>query len=165
MQRPELILASFLLLLPSLGCDGDTGGGTDDGQACTAAGCGNGGAITVETPDGALLPDATIRIDIEFDGEAWMITCNPDEDECTRDGPSETPLRVILWRGTTGVTVEFSSDERSDMPAGYVLRVEVEGQQVLDEAGTFKYETLAPNGPDCGPICDNAEVLSFELPA
>ncbi len=161
MQLRRLVIASFLLSVSALACNDDN----DDEQFCTFAGCDNGGAITVSTVGDALLPDATMEINLEFDDEAWLITCRPGEDACDRDGPSETPLRLIVWRGTTGVTIEFSPDERSDLPDGYALRVDVDAERVLDEAGVFEYETFAPNGPDCGTICDSAPGLVFELPA
>lgn len=159
MQLRRLVIASFLLSVSAFACNDD-----DDEQFCTFAGCDNGGAITVGTPNDAPLPDATIEINLEFDDEAWLITCRPGEDSCERDGPSQSPLGVIVWRGTTGVTIEFSPADRSDVPDAYVLRVDVDAERVLEEAGMFEYETFAPNGPDCGPICDSAPGLSFEIP-
>ncbi len=156
MRLRRLAIASFLLSAPCLACD--------DAQTCTLADCSNGGAITVETADDSPLPEAMIEITLELGVDTWSITCSPGEDGCEREGPQETPLDVVVWRGTPGVatggTVEFSSGGRGDLPATYALRVNLGGDQVLEEAGTFEYETSAPNGPDCGPICDHAGILS-----
>ena len=157
MQLRRFFIASSLLVVPSLGCDGDP-------EACTLVGCDNVGAITVAKPSGVLLPDATIEFELELDGATWLITCEPDEDTCEHDGPPEASLQMMTWRGSEGATIEFFG-ERDAMPDAYALRAAIEGEQVLEEAGTFEYSTSAPNGPDCGPICDSAAPLFFELPA
>lgn len=38
------------------------------------------------------------------------------------------------------------------------VRLTVDGTVLLEQSSPFDYQTVQPNGPECGPICRNADV-------
>jgi len=134
-----------------------------EGQDCTLAGCSNGAFISIRTADDTIPLEGAIDIVLDLDGEVWEISCPSKDAGCEAVVDEETRLSIWPHRAQTGMAIEISADARGDMPRTFLLQVSVDGAQVIDEAGELDYETTAPNGRECGPICINSGV-TFTIP-
>ena len=97
-------------------------------QDCTTAGCVDG--IRVFAPRGVADPSAgTVTLCIDDDCDEVRFGTGQDVIDRTRDVDDGDEVTAVL-----------------EMPGGQRF----EAQAVVDE--------FRPNGPDCGPVCDTAEL-------
>jgi hypothetical protein len=164
-------LVIFALTLGLYGCD-------ELSHSCTAIGCNDGASITLRTDDWRWREGAH-EIDFTFEGQTR--TCSlrvpqdiPEESGRSIDLPCSMGFSALLIPRTrcteerTGDAISQSCEEIPDQSyvsaglQGVVdsLRVEVrrDGATIFDRTVSPEYRQERPNGPDCEPICQLAEV-------
>jgi hypothetical protein len=74
------------------------------------------------------------------------------EGDCTGD--------LLLRLRSDGQGIERASSRRDyseDTPSEFTVRLERDGQQVAQQTFSPTFESVQPNGPDCPPVCEQAE--------
>ncbi len=140
------------------------GGSGFGGQSCTEIGCSDG--LTVVVPSDAEWPAGDYRFVVDVEGttttcsgslplppcETRAITCDREgvvqitESGCALSAEQHAFGELHFLQGTpSSVRVEIYHQDRA----------------VAQQSFTPTYQTVQPNGPGCGPICEQASV---ELP-
>lgn len=118
-------------------------------SCCTQAECFDEVVIELTASTGVALPPGEYTIDIGVDGETQTCSASVTASDATTtcDGyaqPRSIELRLL------------------GAPEFVELRVERDGDLLVDSDLEPAYERNAPNGELCGPICDRA-VVGIEL--
>ena len=131
-----------------------------DPQSCTTAGCGTTLQLGIEGPGGSALPDSTYEIILDLDGSPYSTVCGSPEPGMFQCEPVEGPPtpQVTAFTTTTGtILIEVNADEgQGDGPQQVALSVIAGDAPLVDESWSVTYETLHPNGEECGPVCRTA---------
>jgi len=139
-----------------------------DPQTCTLVGCGSTLDLVVEGEDGGALPDSTYEIVLELDGAVYSTACGSPEPGMLMCEPVEGPSTFVIEAvGTTTGTISmsvFSSEGGGEGPKTARLTIVAGDAPLVDETWDVTYETDAPNGEECGPICYSAtETLAVTI--
>jgi hypothetical protein len=149
----RFLVALLALSVPALlGCGGDELGGE-----CTLIGCADG--LTIE-----FLQQQPGAYTVELVADGETITCNATLPlPACSELPSESCSRsdVTLFQSGCGLEplhhsingVSFTGN-----PSTVEIRVERDGTEVASDTFEPAYQRSAPNGEECGPICNNATV-------
>jgi hypothetical protein len=164
-------LVVFALMLSLYGCD-------ELSHSCTDIGCNDGASITLRTDDWRWR-EGVHEIDFTFGGQTRMCSLRVPEDIPEERGRSVDLLcsmgfsallipRTRCMEVRTADAISQSCEEvpgQSYVSAGLQgvvasLRVEVrrDGATIFDRTVSPEYRQERPNGPDCEPICQLAEV-------
>lgn len=128
-------------------------------QACTQAGCLDGFRVTALAAEE--LPAGSYEVQVTLDDT--LVTCAHSAADVSswQSSPCSSPsVRsdvVIHSDGSATSDSENAFGIQIARAASVVLvRVLHEGQQI--GAATFRptYQTVMPNGPECGPVCQSA---------
>lgn len=129
-----------------------------DPESCTLIGCDDSLMVIIEGPDGSALPDSTYEIVLELDGSTYVTACGqPSSGEyfCEPvEGMGSHQLEV-LYTPSGIISIEVTNDTPDEVS----LSVTAGDAPLLDESWVVQYETSAPNGEDCGPVCRSADPL------
>lgn len=152
MRSPLTIAASLSLLLTSLiACDGEK----DDSGAlnCTQIGCTDGLTLQMTASD-----PGEWTFELGLDGEA--VTCTailPFPESLVGLGCDDERVSLTF----SGTALDDSEHELGDvwistLPATVTFRALLDGVIIQEQTFTPTYIESAPNGEECGPICNNA---------
>jgi hypothetical protein len=138
-------------------------------QACNNAGCNDGVSVTASSA--GPLPEGEYRVALLLDGVAHS---------CSGTVPFLSTLSTRCEPRTSSVSLSFAEWQPSFVPPGTMpggLRIEIEnsaprsiemeisrdGDVIAAESFTPEYATLAPNGEECGPVCQTARIEAAPL--
>jgi hypothetical protein len=125
-----------------------TGGcGLIPGRSCTLMGCSDALSVVL-TPEEALADGAWEVEVIQEDGSSELCAF-----EIEGGVVGQAPCEAFGTEGSPTVQVDFPAGE-----GGVTVEVRHEGELIHTEDFAPEYEELAPNGPECGPICRRAAV-------
>lgn len=133
-------------------------GGADPGRACTEIGCIDGLRIELE-PSQAWTPG---HYTFYFKADGAEQTCEATLPLPGCDTPAVTCSGASFAQlGASGCALPaaqhgFASIEFPDALPRVQVRVERDGQSLVDRTLAPSYQTVQPNGPDCGPVCRSA---------
>ncbi|MBI4954183.1 MAG: hypothetical protein HY908_19320 [Myxococcales bacterium] len=128
-------------------------------RSCTEMGC--GAAFRVELAP-ALAGAADYRIDVTADGVLTSCTVTLPFASCT-GAPACVPPESAFLVERSGCALPASEHQITGVlwPASgpTTVTVEVRRNGTLLATGTYTptYRSSEPNGPDCGPVCTEAE--------
>jgi hypothetical protein len=136
-------------------------GCSDSSDSCTLAGCTSGFSISLVAAEP--LRDGTYDLELTLDGVA--ATCQ----HVIADGQSVADAecnRRSLVRSTASI-YNNGAPPNNEAPNAFVidifdaaalveLRVLRDGAPLVEQSYEPSYRTVAPNGPECGPICNTA---------
>lgn len=129
-----------------------------DPESCTLIGCSDSLLIIIEGPDGGALPDSTYEIVLELDGSTYATACGqPTEGEhyCEPVEGAGTHQLAARYNPSGTISIEVTNDTPDDVS----LSVVAGDAPLVDQTWAVEYETSAPNGEDCGPVCRSADPL------
>lgn len=143
-------------------------GCADDSESCTLAGCIDGFSLYLVAAEP--LRDGTYDLELTLDGVA--ATCR----HVIADGRAASAAecsRSSVVRSTASVHNNGSPPD-IDAPNAFIidildasavvtLRVLHDGAPLVEQSYEPAYQTVAPNGPECGPICDAAPPQQLAL--
>jgi len=165
------LLAALIVLWA--GCDADL-----LGRSCTEIGCVDQLSLTFRAPDNRWREGA-YRIELELEGEALQCAFSVPaalpaqlgsvgQVECGRGASAyfsaetlctETRTRDAVSHSCTPRAGEWTLQlSRSGTPARLEVRVTRDEQEVASLSETVKYRENRPNGPDCEPLCRQAQL-------
>lgn len=132
---------------------------------CTAAGCIDGFLITAAANEE--LPASSYELQLTLDGV--LVTCTHPllvAAPASNGTCSSTAVRsqVVIHNGGapgSGAANGFSI-RILETPSRVLLRVLRDGALVAEQTYDPIYQTIMPNGPECGPVCEGA--ADQELP-
>ena len=133
--------------------------GCTDGRACTLIGCLD--SFSIRPTDPASLAPGAYEFQLVIDGRS--ITCSTGV-------PVTDAVDACENRGTGPLTVVLTPPDRiqditvSGSPSTVAITIVRDGQVVVSKIFKPSYRESQPNGPDCPPICRNAEAV-LELPS
>ncbi|HXU06211.1 MAG TPA: hypothetical protein VN903_34890 [Polyangia bacterium] len=148
------------------------------GKGCTLVGCSDQFSATIRSADGSF-PSGAHRIELLVDSTS--LTCSFT---ATADGQAQpscgSGMRVTVWPETTctDTTTNGSVSHQCDpIPGKFYETITLEGTPgqvhawqyvddvaILDAATAPTYHANAPNGTECGPICQQASVSWTFMP-
>jgi hypothetical protein len=153
----------IMLILPLLAGCGDL---LEDNKECTAIGCTDGFSVTALASGG--LPDGSYELQLTL-GETAVTCTHPAlvaapraEGNCSA---RNVRSNVVIHNGGamgTGAANAFLIDI-VDTAALVELRVLHEGELVAEARYEPTYQTIMPNGPECGPTCTTAPRQELRL--
>lgn len=143
-------------------------GCADDSESCTLIGCNDGFWVYVVAAEP--LRDGTYDLELTLDGVA--ATCR----HVIADGRAASAAECggsSVVRSTASIH-NNGSPPNNDAPNAFVidirdasarvtLRVLHDGAPLVEQSYEPTYQTVAPNGPECGPICDSAPPQELAL--
>jgi hypothetical protein len=152
-----LLLPTLLLLFPVFGCD--VLGEDPGGKSCTLIGCQSGLQVQLQHgtwPAGSyslnvILDDATpvvCIVTLPFASVSTGATCSAATVQVQTSGQAlgaDQHAVTGLWVQTT--------------PAKVQLVLRRDGAVMLDQTLQPTYTTSRPNGPDCEPLCTQANAV------
>jgi len=161
-MAPLLRSAFLVLALVSTACGDDRNqgpgfGGGDDDQACTAMACSDGLDIAFSVKQAG-----TYSFNLVADGE--VTTCGATLPLPPCDQPAGGCSRQNVTLGLSGCalpTAEHSLEGISLTgvhPTSMEVFVSRDGEEIAHDMFSPTYQTLSPNGEECGPICSQATV-------
>ena len=169
--RPTGALLIVALACGALGCDGNAIGLPGGGEmVCTLVGCEDQFSASV-TMDAALVPAGTHTVDVVADGAAMSCTFPFPPPDATGGLAAQcsTGLTVFVepdlvcttmqsamgaWEACLPIDGKFTESICvSGTPSVVQVQQLVGGTVILDQTVSPSYQTSAPNGPGCGPIC------------
>jgi hypothetical protein len=134
------------------------------GQACTQMGCTNGLILSVD-PDYDW-KNGVYVFDFFLDGK--NVKCNGmlPLQPCER-GPSISCNKEGVMITESGCALAKSAHAFGDIviegsPKRVLARITRNGKPVVTRTLVPRYETLRPNGPSCGPVCQTASHDLFQ---
>jgi len=147
-----------LLLLAALGCGALSCDGSGIGSmACTLIGCEDQFMATL-TVDATMVPAGMHTVQVTADGvvASCAFQFPPDVGlgvPCSSAfGLTIVPDQTIAGRFTERITF-------SGTPSLVEVQQLVGGTVIFDQTVSPTYQMNQPNGPGCGPICEQANVL------
>jgi hypothetical protein len=165
-----------LLLMAALACGalGCGGGALAWGEmVCSDVGCEDQFSASV-TMDATQIPAGTHTIDVMADGAAMSCTFSFPPDPSTGGIAAQCPsgLTVLVQPATVCTTTQSRTAASqqcqpidgkftesiwvSGTPKMVQVQQLVGGTAILDQTVSPTYQTNEPNGPGCGPICQQA---------
>lgn len=153
-------------------------------KECTAIGCGDGANITLRMPDDHW-PAGSYELAFTIDGDAHtcaLIVPNETSDEPGRvmDLSCEPDFRALLVptaectgqrTGQAGSQTQEPNTDCEPIEGGWLLTASFygvaeslrvtaqrDGTTLLDRTEQLEYEESRPNGPDCEPLCRQANI-------
>lgn len=143
-------------------CDGEP---EPDGGSCTEAGCVDALSLSIEADSGLFTAGS---YEVALDGETiCTFRVSDDLEECASGHcVAEESCNALYLVG-------YQDDGMSDlvsimletMQGPIAVEVRLEGGVLLSETVAPTYQTVQPNGPDCGPVCQQAnETLVVPMP-
>jgi hypothetical protein len=134
-------------------------------HSCTEVGCADGATIILKTPDDTWA-EAQYRLTIVVDNATYVCSLqSPYITESIHRVECDATLGALslVWRAVT--VCEEPVQDRFTLEAalpGTPKEVHVtftrDDATLLDQSVPLSYETTRPNGPECGPICQQARV-------
>jgi hypothetical protein len=121
-------------------------------EECTAVGCTDSITVSFST---AVPRD--YKVDIELDGKPGSADCS----EATHPGGGDVEVEVTGLGRTIRCTQTGALLQGA--PENVRLVFTFPDAKVADVTLKPKYQTVEPNGPECEPTCDQAEV-TVDLP-
>lgn len=161
---------SALVLIAPLGACGDSSDG--ESLSCTLIGCSDGVHLEVRAARDAW-PAGEYTVEISDGDDSHRCTAtlpNPSlwTTESTTFKCGRTSLSAFLRAtqgcdderdgGTDGVTCGALVLEVPGNPSSMQVRIDRDGQTILDESVQPKYREMQPNGPGCEPVCERSSV-------
>ncbi|HWO07916.1 MAG TPA: hypothetical protein VNN80_00510 [Polyangiaceae bacterium] len=141
--------------------------GCSDEQLCTAAGCTDG--FTIHLVANEPLRDGSYEVAVTLDGVS--VTCEHVIGGFAR-GPepscSSGRLRSTLSIHNGGAPPNPNAPNAilldvASTPAVAVIEVRHDGTLIAQQTYNPTYQTISPNGPECGPVCDVAPLQTLSL--
>jgi hypothetical protein len=148
-------------------------GGCSAGKACTEIGCVDGFSAAVRSADGSI-PSGAHRVEALVG--ASSLTCTFTYPLQMTGGGTAQPacgggMTVAIWPETTCTATGNASQSCDPIPGKLVETIGLSGTPgqvhvwqyvddapILDVAAAPTYQSYAPNGSDCGPVCRQASV-------
>jgi len=169
------LAVTIIAALAALGCDSDASAGKD----CTDIGCMDSLAVTVRAPRN-VWPAGVYGFEFEFDGTVHAcaklklpdaLPSSPDvrsELECPPALSAAFDQQVICTETRTQNAISEACKpvagqfklavSVSATPASFRARATRDDEVVLEATQTPEYEEERPNGPDCEPVCRQAQL-------
>lgn len=138
----------------------------DGDRSCTAAGCVDGFSITALSSEG--LPAGGYEVQLTLD-ETLAVCTHPlligaPQRIGTCSVPSVRSSIIIHDAGAPGTGAEnaFTIDIAGALSL-VVVRVLHDGELIAEGSYEPAYQTIMPNGPECGPTCNTAPPEALRL--
>lgn len=110
------------------------------------------GGVNVQAPIEGVAVSCTPALEGAFDRRAVVlypeISQQPDG-SCSMTADAGPGCDVVTYR------IDIDTDDSAERVE---VRLAVGGTVLLEQASPFDYQTVQPNGPECGPICRGADV-------
>ena len=165
--------SALLIALALAGCDTDV----FLGKGCTDIGCGDSLSLNFNTADGSW-PDGEYRLELDFAGDEQRCSFKLPESLPAQRGSvgqvCESNLRGSIFAKTVCMetrTKDAVSQSCTPLPDQWTLtlhrdgtpktvsiRVTRDDQEVASVSQTVNYRDNRPNGPDCEPLCRQAQI-------
>jgi hypothetical protein len=150
-------------------------------HSCTEIGCRDSASLSLQTADnhwtsgdyeltivaGDTSTTCTFRLpeDLPPMGSPKPLNCDPSIGSdvsvlsqvytCT-----ETRTKDAVSQSCTPVADEYTLEVMlPGTPSDVVLRLDRDGTTLVDQTQALTYKESRPNGPDCGPVCQQASVV------
>lgn len=157
MKALNIVCAAALAALAA-GCSGD--------KECTLVGCNDGFSVTALASEG--LRDGSYEVQLMLDDEAvtcahpQLVAAPQQSGTCTA---ASVRSSVVIHNGGAPGTEGANALAISitGTPSQVVLRVLHDGQLIGEANYEPSYQTIMPNGPECGPICNTAPPQQLPL--
>lgn len=128
-------------------------------MACTQMGCVDGLTVSI-APDYQWKP-GNYAFDFTIDGKLLkckgalpLKSCDAHNITCDGDGVMITESGCALPADAHG----FGDIMLGSGPSSVALTISRDGKPIGQGDWNVKYQTAAPNGPECGPVCHQATV-------
>lgn len=155
--RPFIAALALALPLGSLACD------EDDTSLCTDAGCPDAISMVVAGANGAGLAEGEYTVTLTLDADSWSTSCSTAG--AAACAPLEGPASSLSIGATSdGRIVVSVAEDPGQRPSMYAIRLDRGEETLLAATDAIEYQVEHPNGPDCGPVCESAPTLEFEVP-
>ena len=130
---------------------------TDSLHACNEIGCADGLVIDL-SPNASWAP-GQYRFTIVTDGQTTVCEGALPLPACEKPGLRCTTNVAMI--GESGCAIEpaahgFSDIRIASKPQSVTVKIERDGQTIVDHTLAPTYQRSQPNGPGCPPVCDNA---------
>jgi hypothetical protein len=146
--------------------------GCNDLRTCTDAFCESGVSIVVGSA--APLPTGLYRVTVRLDGVETTcrrtlpdsndpdMLCNPAGSAAFYFGDGSSPTAPGGMTQELHVAIS-GAPRRIELEIGHEVLGVTDERIVASESFTPEYVALAPNGEECGPVCENAELEAAPL--
>jgi hypothetical protein len=150
----------------SIACAAALAAGCSGDEECTLVGCNDGLSVTAIASEG--LRDGSYEVQLMLDDEA--VTCvHPQLVAAPQQSGTCTAAAVrsslVSYNGGAPGTAGANAlvIDITGTPSQVVLRVLHDGQLVGEANYEPSYQTIMPNGPECGPTCNTASPQQLPL--
>ncbi len=129
---------------------------------CTDASCAS--SLTVELNKSSAWEETNWQVTVKGDGSE-IGTCQielPGDSQGAEEA-CDHPLNLNLNESGGAIeSVYVMLQPDVDVPTEYTVGVQRDGNLVVEQTFEPSYDTVRPNGPDCSPVCQQAEAeLAF----